>query len=253
MSLPPVSIIVPARNEKNYIELLVQRLPFLSSGSEIIFVEGHSVDGTLDEIKRVAGKYLDKVMIRYTTQDGIGKADAVWKGFALAKNEILAILDADMTVMPEDLPRFLAAAMTGSNCFVNGTRLVYAMEKGAMRPLNYLGNKAFAWLLSMVCRQRLTDTLCGTKVIRKEHFAKIKTAGALEKVHDPFADFTLLLAASGLGLKIVEVPVYYRRRIYDQTKIRRFRDGVKLLKIVWQAVRHRWHKKIHVHEFISET
>lgn len=245
MDLPPVSIVVPARNEKNYIELLIQRLPLLPGGSEVIFVEGHSVDGTPEEIQRVAKKYADKITIRYATQEGFGKADAVWKGFALARGEILAILDADITVIPEDLPEFLAVAAEGENYFVNGTRLVYAMEKGAMRPLNYWGNKVFAWLLGMVCGQRLTDTLCGTKVIWKKHFDKIKTAGVLERVHDPYADFTLLLAASGLGLKIVEVPVHYRRRIYDQTKIRRFRDGLKLIKIVWGAVRYRWHKKIY--------
>ena len=121
--------------------------------------------------------------------------------------------------------------------------MVYSMEKGAMRPLNYLGNKFFAQLLSAVCGQRLSDTLCGTKVLWREHWHKIRSSGVLEKINDPFADFTLLLAASGLGLRIVEVPVYYRKRIYDQTKIRRFRDGWKLLKIVGQSLRYGWHRK----------
>lgn len=240
----PVSIIVPARNEKRYIEPLAQRLPAMPAGSELIFVEGHSRDGTLEEIKRVAEQSTIKLPIRYEVQDGMGKADAVWKGFDMAKNDLLTILDADLTVMPEDLPKFYSAIIPDKFCFVNGTRLIHPMEKGAMRPLNYLGNKLFAWLLSAVCRQRLSDTLCGTKVLWKEHWHKIKSSGILEKIDDPFADFTLLLAASGLGLKIVEVPVFYRKRIYDQTKIRRFQDGWKLLKIVGQSLRHGWHHKL---------
>ena len=230
-----VSIIVPARNERNYIEPLVQRLPDLPLNSEIIFVEGHSTDGTSDEIKRIAEKYASKVRIRYATQDGLGKADAVWKGFAMANNDLLAILDADITVMPEDLPQFLTAAAKADDLFINGSRLVYPMEKGAMRPLNYLGNKAFAWLLSFLLKFPLTDTLCGTKVIRKKHFEQFRNLGGLDKLYDPFGDFTLLVAAAHLGLKVVEVPIFYRKRIYDQTKIRRFKDGLKLLKILWQA------------------
>lgn len=229
--LPTLSIIVPARNEKNYIEKIVQRVlavPFLCD-YELIFVEGHSTDGTLEEIKKFAETYPNK--IRYEVQGGIGKADAVWKGLDLARNEILAVLDADLTVRPEDLPEFYKAAAAGPEIFVNGSRLVYPMEKGAMRPLNYLGNKFFAMLLSAIIGQRMTDTLCGTKVIWRSQFQKIKEAGVVEKLPDPFCDFTLILGTKKLGLKIVEVPIVYKKRIYDGTKIRRFRDGWKLLKI----------------------
>ena len=235
---PSLSIIVPARNEKNYIEKIVQRVvvvPF-SCDWEMIFVEGHSKDGTLDEIKRVANIYSNKIKIRYSAQDGIGKANAVWNGFDIAQNDILLILDADLTVQPEDLPKFYKTASSDSNLFINGSRLVYPMEKGAMRPLNYLGNKFFAVLLSFLTRQKLTDTLCGTKVIYKNQFQKIKEAGLIRKLNDPFADFTLLLGAKKLGLKIIEVPIVYKKRIYDGTKIRRFRDGWKLLQICFQYV-----------------
>src|SRR3989344_8657768 len=160
MILPSLSIIIPARNEKKYIENIAQRLLSLSfpGGLEIIFIEGHSRDGTLEEIKRVADIFRDKVQIRYHTQEGVGKADAVWKGFDVAKNDILMILDADLTVQPEDLPEFYQATSADSNIFVNGSRFVYPMEKGAMRPLNYLGNRAFAFLLSLVTHQKMTDT-----------------------------------------------------------------------------------------------
>lgn len=230
---PSLSIVVPARNEEKYIAKIIQRVSAVSflCECELIFVEGHSKDKTVDEIRRVMEEYRDKLNIRHTTQDGVGKADAIWKGFSIANNDILMILDADLTVQPEDLPKFYQAAAISSDVFVNGSRLVYPMEKGAMRPLNYLGNKFFAVLLSLVTRQKMTDTLCGTKVIYKSQFQKIKDSGLIENLSDPFCDFNLILGAKKLGLKIVEVPIAYKKRIYDGTKIRRFRDGWKLLKI----------------------
>lgn len=230
---PSLSIVIPARNEKKYIDLVIKRLIAvpLPENTEVLFIEGHSTDGTLGEIKRVTESYKNKINIRYAVQDRIGKADAVWKGFDLAQNDILMILDADLTVQPEDLPKFYEAAKVSPNIFVNGSRLVYPMEKGAMRPLNYLGNIFFALLLSFITGQKLSDTLCGTKAVYKSHFEAIRTAGLIEKLEDPFCDFTLLLGASYLGLEIVEVPMEYKKRIYGVTKIRRFRDGWKLLKI----------------------
>ena len=231
--MPTLSIVVPARNEEKYIEKIVQRVSAVSFPCEyeLIFVEGHSKDKTLEEIKRVVEDYKTRMSIRYATQDGIGKADAIWKGFGIANNDILMILDADLTVQPEDLPKFYQAATVGSDIFVNGSRLVYPMENGAMRPLNYLGNKFFAVLLSLITQQKMTDTLCGTKVIYRSQFQKIKDSGLIERLTDPFCDFTLILGAKKLGLKIVETPIAYKKRIYDGTKIRRFRDGWKLLKI----------------------
>ncbi|HEY4484372.1 MAG TPA: glycosyltransferase family 2 protein [Candidatus Paceibacterota bacterium] len=233
MTPPSLSVIVPARNEKKYIELVVKRLLAVSlpENTEVLFVEGHSTDGTLDEIKRVAESYKDKINVRYAVQDNIGKADAVWKGFSLVQNDIVMILDADLTVEPEVLPEFYEVVKFSPDIFVNGSRLVYPMEKGAMRPLNYLGNKFFALLLSFVAGQKMSDTLCGTKGIYKSRFEAIKTAGLIEKLEDPFCDFTLLLGASYLGLNIVEVPIEYKKRIYGLTKIRRFKDGWRLLKI----------------------
>ena len=229
-----LSIIIPARNEKKYIEPAVTQLLSvpLPDNTEILFVEGYSTDGTLAEIKKVAENYKNKINIRYASQDGIGKADAVWSGFNMARNEILLILDADLTVAPQDVPKFYAAITQSEKLFINGSRMALKMEKGAIRPLNYFGNKFFAALLSLIVKRKLTDTLCGTKVIYKRYFEAIKRAGMIEKFDDPFCDFTLLLGAHRLGLEIVEVPISYKRRIYDSTKIRRFRDGWKLLKIV---------------------
>ena len=196
MNYPSVSIIIPARNEKGNIEPIIQRLPELLGEKEIVFVEGHSKDGTLDEIKRIVLKYGGKFPINLAVQDGVGKADAVWKGFELAKNDILIILDADMGVAPEDLPKFYEAMISGEARFVNGSRYSYEMEKGAMRPLNNLGNRFFVFFFSWVCGKKLTDTLCGTKAIYRSDFERLKKTKFFKEMDDPFGDFKLLIGAA---------------------------------------------------------
>lgn len=233
MNPPSLSIVIPARNEEKYINLAVEKILALSLPIkyEIIFIEGRSTDQTLDEIKKAAVRYGYRADIKYAIQDGVGKADAVWKGFDVAENDLLLILDADLTVDPKEIPAFYNAAIMDSNRLINGSRFIYEMEKGAMRFLNYWANRIFAVLISIIIKKKLTDTLCGTKVIYRGHFESIKKTGLIKSLEDPFCDFSLLLGASYLGLKIVEVPVSYRKRLYGSTKIRRFKDGWKLLKI----------------------
>jgi glycosyltransferase involved in cell wall biosynthesis len=232
MMVQSLSIIIPARNEHGHIAEIIRRLPTLGVPTEVIFVEGHSTDDTLDEIKRAVATGWKTGELRCKVQDGIGKADAVWKGFAVARNDILMILDADMTVAPENVRLFYDAAMACPGSLVNGSRLVYPMERGAMRQFNFIGNKLFTWLLSVVCGVRLTDTLCGTKCIARSDFERLRTTPVFTKIHDPFGDFALLLGAHYLRMPIVEVPIKYYRRKYGHTKIRRFRDGWLLLTMV---------------------
>ncbi len=227
-----VSIIIPARNEQGNIEKLVQRIPVFPCNYEIIFVEGHSSDGTYNEIERVAKQYENQVKIKYIKQSGIGKANAVWEGFNLATNNILMILDADISVMPEDLSKFYEKINQNPEAVVYGSRLIFKMEPNAMRPINYLGNKFFASCLSLTCRHKFTDVLCGTKVMSKVNFNKIKNSNFFNKIEDPFSDFTLLLGAYQNNMPFVEVPVFYRSRTYGKTQISRFSDGFKLLKII---------------------
>ena len=231
-----VSILIPARNEKGNIESAVQKIPSFGEHQEILFVEGHSTDGTLEEIQRVAETYPDKD-IQWMVQDGKGKGDAVRKGFAAARGEILMILDADLTVPPEDLPKFYRALVDDLGEFINGTRLVYPMEKQAMRFLNVLGNKFFSIMFTWILNQRFKDTLCGTKVLFKKDYAKIQANRAYFGEFDPFGDFDLIFGAVKQNLKVVEVPIRYRERTYGTTNIDRFRHGWLLLKMMLFAYR----------------
>jgi len=231
------SIIIPARNEKGNIENGILRMPKIGSHTEIIFIEGNSNDGTLDEIKRVVDKYKGEMDLKYAVQEGKGKGDAVRKGFALAKGDILFILDADLTVPPEDLPKFYDVVASGKGEFVNGCRLVYTMEKGAMRFLNLIGNKFFSIMFTWLLDQRFRDTLCGTKVIFKRDYEKLTANRHYFGEFDPFGDFDLIFGASKLNLKIVEVPIRYKERTYGETNISRFKHGLILLRMCLFAMR----------------
>ena len=230
------SVIVPCRNEKGNIERAVLETPDMGRHTEIIFVEGHSQDGTLEECERVKNKYPQRD-IRVLVQDGKGKGDAVRKGFSYAKNDVLMILDADLTVPPGDLPKFFDAIVSGKGEFINGSRLVYQMEKEAMRFLNLLGNKFFSKAFTYLLEQRIRDTLCGTKALWKEDYEKIIAGRGYFGDFDPFGDFDLLFGAAKLNLKIVEIPIRYRERTYGSTQISRFKHGVLLLKMTLFALK----------------
>ena len=232
---PTTSVIIPCRNERGNIENAVQRTPDMGAATEIIFVDGNSTDGTPDEIERVIAAYPDKDIALIRQGDGVGKGDAVRKGFAAAKHDVLMILDADLTVPPEDLPRFHKALARGKGEFINGTRLVYPMEKEAMRFLNLLGNKFFSWAFTWLIEQRFRDTLCGTKVLYRSDYERLVAGRSYFGDFDPFGDFDLLFGAAKLNLKIVEIPVRYRERTYGTTQISRFTHGWLLLKMCWKA------------------
>lgn len=239
---PSVSIVVPAKNEAGMIERIVNDTPELGSRSELIFVEGHSNDGTAGEIRRQIELHPERE-IRYIEQTGRGKGDAVRVAFEQARYDVLIILDADLTVRPDTLPSFIDALETGRAEFVNGSRLVYDLEPGAMRFLNILGNKAFSLVFSALLDQPVKDTLCGTKALERRRYEQIAAGRSYFGDFDPFGDFDLLLGAARLNLKIVDLPVRYHARTYGDTKISRFRHGWLL---VYMAIFAFWKLKVEV-------
>lgn len=231
---PSVSVICPCRNEAGNLQQIAERLPDMGSHTELIFVEGHSKDNTLEECRRVAASMPHKD-IKVLVQEGRGKGDAVRLGFGKATGDILMILDADISVAPEDLVDFYEALASGKGDFINGCRLVYTMDPKAMRFLNLWGNKFFALLLSKLMGQPVKDSLCGTKVLWRETYAKLAAGRTYFDEFDPFGDFDLLFGAAKLNLKITDIPVRYRQRTYGSTNINRFADGSLLLRMCRKA------------------
>jgi glycosyltransferase involved in cell wall biosynthesis len=231
-----VSVIIPARNEAGNIEDAVRRMPHLGKHTEIIFIEGNSTDHTWTEIERVMRQYPD-VDIKTMRQTGKGKGNAVREAFAAASGEILMILDADLTVPPEELCKFYDVLVCGRVDFANGVRLVYPMDDKAMRFCNLCANKFFGLAFSWALGQPIKDTLCGTKVLFKTDYERIAANRAHFGDFDPFGDFDLIFGASRLNLRTIEIPIRYQRRAYGTTQISRFRHGLILLRMVLFAYR----------------
>ncbi len=239
------SVIIPTKNEAGNIEEIISRMPAMGTHTELIFVDGNSTDGTAEKIEEMIKKFPDMDIKLIHQGKGSGKADAVKKGFAQAKGDILFILDGDLSVAPEELTKFYLAIAEGKGEFINGTRLVYPMEKDAMKFLNKLANRFFSIFFSTLFKRRITDTLCGTKVLLKKDYQRILEMNIFNGM-DPFGDFELLLGAYLLNLKILELPVRYKARVYGKTKIQGFRQGLRLLRLCSIALR-----KLKFKKFIS--
>lgn len=232
-----VSIIIPARNESGNIENAIKRIPEIGNHVEIIFVEGNSTDDTWNTIQEMQKKYSLSHDIKITQSELPGKNNAVRKGFEMASGDILMILDADLTVSPEDLPQFYDVIASGKGDFVNGCRLVYQMDKNAMPLSNLLGNKFFSVVFTWILDQSFKDTLCGTKVIFKKDYDRLILNRNFFGDFDPFGDFDLLFGAHKLNLRIIELPIHYKERTYGTTNISRFKHGFILLKMCFFAAR----------------
>lgn len=230
-----VSVVMPARNEKGTIEDAVKRIPQMGKWTEIVMIEDHSTDDTRSEMQRVIKKYPGKKITLLVQDKEIGKKLAVYRGFTHARGEIIMILDSDLSVIPEDLPRFYDAITNGKGEFVSGTRLSYPMENNSMRFLNIVGNYLFGLLFSWLMEHRVTDTLCGTKVFWRKDWQRIKKFRDYFGDFDPFGDFDLLFGAGKLNLKSIEIPIRYRARVYGKSNIKRFKHALMLARISWVA------------------
>lgn len=229
-----VSVIVPCRNEEGNIASAVERIPEMGRHTEIIFCDDKSTDRTADEVRRLQKLYPERD-IKLVDGPGICKANNVWTGFDSATSDVLMILDADLTVMPEELPYFFEAIVAGRGEFINGSRLVYPMQKQAMKFSNMMGNKLFGHAFSFLLDTRIKDTLCGTKVIWRDDWMRIKPMVGTWGPKDRWGDFDLLFSAAKLNLKIVDLPVHYQDRVYGATKmVRVFSNGMNMLKM-WLA------------------
>ena len=234
---PKVTVVVPARNESGNIQAAIDRTPVMGGGTQLVFVEGGSKDDTAETIKRAIAAYRGPLELTFCQQQGKGKGDAVREGFSRATGDLLMILDADLTVPPEELPKFFDAMVSGRADYVHGNRMVYPMEDEAMRFLNKIGNATFAKMFTYLLDQPIKDTLCGTKVLWRKDWDRLQANRAYFGDFDPFGDFDLIFGANKLQLKLLEIPIRYKNRTYGETNISRFRHGLILLRMSAFAAR----------------
>jgi hypothetical protein len=233
---PSVSIIIPCKNEAGNVEDAVKRIPAMGSHTEIIFCDDKSTDGTADKVQELIKAYPEKD-IKLVYGPGICKSENVWTGFDAAKGDILMILDADLTVLPEELPYFYEAIIKNYGEFINGSRLVYPMHKEAMRFFNVVGNKFFSIVFSYILDTSIKDTLCGTKVLWKKDYERIKKLRGTWGLQDRWGDYELIFGAAKCNLKLIDLPVHYYERVYGETKMKnRIKNGWIMLKMSWHAL-----------------
>jgi hypothetical protein len=231
------SIIIPCKNERGNIEAAITRIPEMGKHTEIIFCDDKSTDGTAQEVLQMQKCYPNRD-IKLVNGPGICKADNVWTGFAAASGDILMILDADLTVMPEELPRFFDAMVEGKGEFINGTRLVYPMQKMAMNTLNMIGNTFFSKVFSFILGQPIKDTLCGTKVLWLSDWERIRPLIGSWGVKDRWGDYELLFGAAKRNLLIHDLPIHYQERRYGTTKmVKVFWNGMNMFRMCFAAWR----------------
>ncbi len=229
------SVVVPCRNEEGNIVEIVKRIPQLGSHTELIFVDDKSTDNTRRCIEQVIADY-PQMDIKLIDGPGIGKAQAVWRGFKAAGGEILFILDADLAVPPEELIHFYSIMVSGKAEFVNGSRLIYPMQGRAMHIFNLIGNKFFSFLFSYILGQKIKDTLCGTKVLFRNDFKKMQKFIGTWGIKDRWGDYELLFGASRINLKIVDFPVHYCQRHSGFSKMTgRLKNGIIMLSMCLAA------------------
>jgi hypothetical protein len=232
-----VSVVVPCKNERGNIEGAVRRTPAMGAGTELIFCDDRSTDGTADEVRRMQNLYPEKD-IKLFTGPGISKAQNVWTGFDSASGDILMILDGDLAVPPEELPRFYRVLAEGKGEFVNGSRMVFPMRDQAMRLANVFGNKIFGILFSYILRQNITDTLCGTKALWRTDYEGIRGLRGSWGIEDRWGDYELIFGAAKLHLKIAQLPVHYMERQHGTTKMTgRLRNAAVMIRMCWAAHR----------------
>jgi len=234
-----VSIIIPCHNEEENIENCIKRIPNLNLKTEIVVVDDGSKDNTAEVVRKLQKRYKNLKLISYNTNKG--KGPAVNTGMTKAMGEILIILDADMAVRPEDIPKFINPLLTNKNIFVNGTRFQRKMEKGAMKKFNLIGNKLMGYMFSKAISQKITDSLCGTKALYKNDFNKM---GGISK-DDPWSDFSLIFGAARLNLRIIEIPISYRKRIAGKSKMKLLKHSFQLFRV--------WFKQYSIFRSASAT
>ena len=182
----------------------------------------------LEELKN---DFSDSFTIFLLKQTSKGKKNAVVEGFNISSGKTLAIIDSDFTVDIDDSIAAIMESTKNENILINCSRTTFPMEKDAMRWANYIGNRFFAVILSILINKPISDSLCGTKVFSRKFFSLMKQNGSWDSTLDPFGDFTIIFEAANNNIKILNYPLRYYARKSGAPNISRWIDGFKLLKV----------------------
>lgn len=225
-----LSVVIPAFNEEGGIEIIARRVLAIEPELKKVKVDSLELivvdDGSKDRTAEIAGAIEGVRLIRHPKNRGYG--GALKTGFNNAKGELIGFLDADGTYPPEYFPSLCEAVLKGADIVI-GSRMAGADSK--MPATRRLGNLIFAKLLSVIGRQKVTDSASGQRVFRREILeSMLPLPNGL--------NLTPVQSARVLheGMKVVEVPIPYSERV-GRSKLSVFHDGrVFLQSILWTVM-----------------
>lgn len=213
-----ISVVICTFNEEKNLSHVLPKIP--EWVDEIILVDGHSNDKTVDVAKKLSPK------IRILYQLGKGKGDALRYGIKNAKGDMVVSLDADGSMRPEEILYFIEPLFKGYD-FVKGTRFKEGGGTLDMQKHRIFANRFFAKLSNLLHRTNYTDVTYGYNAFRKQCLEKIKLRGNGFEIETEMA-----IKAKKAGLKIIEVSSYEDLRLDGEAKLRSLRDGWRILRTI---------------------
>jgi len=226
-----VSVVIPALNEARNLPHVFSQLP--PGLHEVIIVDGHSVDHTIDVARRL------RPDVRIITQNRHGKGNALACGFTAATGDIIAMVDADGSADPAEIPRFVKALLDGAD-FAKGTRFADGGGSSDITRLRRFGNRMLSGLVNMLCGTKYSDLCYGYNVFWRRHVpvfgldveTDVPVSGA-KLWGDGFEVETLInIRIAQAGLKVKEVASYEYSRIHGVSNLNASSDGWRVLRTI---------------------
>lgn len=222
-----LSIIIPVFNEQDTIGIVLEKInelnfPDFVRKSEIVVVNDFSTDKSADIIDAYKGKI---PLMHIKLEANSGKGAAVRTGFKNANGDVFLIQDADLELLPSDIPSMLTAMKKLDVEFINGSRYMAGISRPLSSYRRYLGNKFFTFLTSVLINVKLTDMACGYKLVKRSLIEMLK----LKENRFGFEAEMIIKAMRVKKNNVAEVPVHYFPRNEGEGKKLKNSDGFKIL------------------------
>jgi glycosyltransferase involved in cell wall biosynthesis len=219
-----VSIVIPALNEEKNLGRLMREVRHIMAGGsyEVIVVDGHSSDKTVDIAKSLGARVI---------YDRIGKGSALIRGLNAARGDVIVSMDADLSNEPKELGLLIDSIRIGYDVCM-GSRFMSGGNSEDISLVRKLGNRFFVTMVNIIFGGSYSDMCYGYRSFRKGIPKRLRL---MEKGFG--IETEINIKAVKLGLKVVEVPSVEKRRAAGDPKLRTFRDGYAILKTIIKNIR----------------
>jgi glycosyltransferase involved in cell wall biosynthesis len=243
MSWPRISVVIPTLNEAKNLPHVFARLP--ADLYEVIVVDGHSVDDTIAVARRL------RPGVRVVQQTRRGKGNALACGFEAATGDVIAMVDADGSADPGEIPRFVQALLSGAD-FAKGTRFAAGGGSSDITRLRRLGNRVLGEVVNLCHGTRYSDLCYGYNVFWQKYVSVLDldttspppARGDGRLWGDGFEIETLIhMRIAEEGLRVAEIPSFEHSRIHGVSNLDAFSDGLRVLTTIGVEHRRALHRR----------